>query len=106
MVVQELNKEKIRDELLRLKNELGFNSVAIVLMHSYSYDTHELQVAEIARSIGIAQVSLSSEIMKRVKLVNRGQTCCVDAYLNPHSIFYELHKFYSPQVSSSIQSWL
>jgi 5-oxoprolinase (ATP-hydrolysing) len=26
--------------------------------------------------------------MQRVKIVKRGQTCCVDAYLNPHIIRY------------------
>jgi 5-oxoprolinase (ATP-hydrolysing) len=61
-------------------------------MHSYAFDEHELKVAEIARKVGFSQVSISSKIMKRVKLVKRGQTCCVDAYLNPHIQRY-LHGF-------------
>ena len=42
----------------------------------------------IANELGFEQVSLSSRVMPRVKLVQRGQTCCVDAYLNPHIFRY------------------
>ena len=42
----------------------------------------------LAREIGFEQISLSSKVMQRVKLVQRGQTCCVDAYLNPHIFRY------------------
>lgn len=53
-------------------------------MHSYAYQDHEKAIFDIAKDIGFEQVSLSSAIMQRVKLVKRGQTCSVDAYLNPH----------------------
>jgi 5-oxoprolinase (ATP-hydrolysing) len=43
-----------------------------------------VRIGKIAKELGFKQVSLSHEIMSRVKLVKRGQTCCVDAYLNPH----------------------
>ena len=79
-----LNTEHIRFELTQLKAAGKIKSIAIVLMHSYAFDEHELKVASIAREVGFEQVSVSSQIMKRVKLVKRGQTCCVDAYLNPH----------------------
>lgn len=72
-------------ELLRLKEKEGFDSVAVVLMHSYACPEHELKIGEIAKKVGFSQVSLSHQIMQRIKLVKRGQTCCVDAYLNPHS---------------------
>ena len=79
-----LNQQHIRGELTKLKEQGRITSIAVVLMHSYAFDDHELKVAAIAREVGFQQVSVSSQIMKRVKLVKRGQTCCVDAYLNPH----------------------
>jgi 5-oxoprolinase (ATP-hydrolysing) len=78
----------VRGELQRLKVEGGFDSVAVVLMHSYACPESELQIGDIARELGYSQVSLSHQIMRRVKLVKRGQTCCVDAYLNPHIYRY------------------
>jgi 5-oxoprolinase (ATP-hydrolysing) len=57
-------------------------------MHSYAFDQHERQIEDLARELGFTQVSTSSQIMQRVKLVKRGQTCCVDAYLNPHIFRY------------------
>jgi 5-oxoprolinase (ATP-hydrolysing) len=83
-VDEKLNTEHIRFELTQLKAAGKITSIAIVLMHSYAFDEHELKVASIAREVGFTQISVSSQIMKRVKLVKRGQTCCVDAYLNPH----------------------
>lgn len=57
-------------------------------MHSYACPESELRIGEIAKKIGFSQVSLSHQIMQRIKLVKRGQTCCVDAYLNPHIYRY------------------
>lgn len=71
--------------LAQIKQEGTITSLAIVLMHAYSFPDHELIIEKIAREeYGFAQVSISSRVMQRVKLVKRGQTCCVDAYLNPH----------------------
>ncbi len=61
----------------------GYRSVAIVFMHGYRYPEHENKVAEIARRIGFAQVSVSSEVSPLMKLVGRGDTTVVDAYLSP-----------------------
>ena len=74
-------------------------------MHSYAHPEQELQVEQIAREIGFEQISLSSKVMPRVKLVERGQTCCVDAYLNPH-IFRYLASFvkgFDDQLHSRVQ---
>mmetsp|Transcript_17297 Transcript_17297/g.12288 ORF Transcript_17297/g.12288 Transcript_17297/m.12288 type:complete len:89 (-) Transcript_17297:2949-3215(-) len=57
-------------------------------MHSYAVRDHELQAEKLALEVGFKQVSVSSKVMPRVKLVKRGQTCCVDAYLNPHIFRY------------------
>ncbi len=67
-------------------NELqakGFSSIAICLMHAYAYTDHEARIAEEARARGIAQVSVSHEVSPLVKLVGRGDTTVVDAYLSP-----------------------
>lgn len=61
----------------------GIRSCAIVLMHSYLYPKHELQVAEIAQKIGFTQISISHQVSPLIKLVSRGDTTVVDAYLSP-----------------------
>lgn len=42
----------------------------------------------LARELGFRQVSLSSEVMPMVRLVPRGYTACVDAYLTPCILRY------------------
>ncbi|WP_221801031.1 hydantoinase B/oxoprolinase family protein [Oceanobacter mangrovi] len=61
----------------------GFESIAVVLMHSYRYPQHELRIAELARRLGFRQISLSHQVSPLVKLVERGETTLVDAYLTP-----------------------
>jgi 5-oxoprolinase (ATP-hydrolysing) len=61
----------------------GIHSIAIVLMHGYRYPAHERQLAAIASSIGFSQISLSHEVSPLMKLVGRGDTTVVDAYLSP-----------------------
>ncbi|MBB6252910.1 hydantoinase B/oxoprolinase family protein [Nitrospirillum iridis] len=68
---------------LRAAYDAGFRAVAIVLMHGYRFDAHELRVAAIARAIGYTQVSVSHETGRLIKLVRRGDTTVVDAYLSP-----------------------
>jgi 5-oxoprolinase (ATP-hydrolysing) len=61
----------------------GIKAVAIVFMHAYRYPEHEQRVAELARAIGFPQVSVSYEVSPLIKLVGRGDTTVVDAYLSP-----------------------
>ena len=61
----------------------GIAAVAIVFMHAYRYPEHEQQVAALARRMGFAQVSVSHEVSPLIKLVGRGDTTVVDAYLSP-----------------------
>lgn len=61
----------------------GLNSIAIVLMHGYRYTAHEGRLAEIARAIGFGHVSVSHEVTPLIKLIGRGETSVVDAYLSP-----------------------
>ena len=61
----------------------GIAAVAIVFMHAYRYPEHERQVAALAREMGFAQVSVSHEVSPLIKLIGRGDTTVVDAYLSP-----------------------
>jgi 5-oxoprolinase (ATP-hydrolysing) len=61
----------------------GIDAVAIVLMHSWRNPAHEAELAELVRSVGFSQVSVSHEVSPLVKLVGRGDTTVVDAYLSP-----------------------
>ena len=72
----------VRRDLTRAYDE-GIRACAIVFMHAYRFTEHERQVAAVARDIGFAQVSVSHEVSPLMKLVGRGDTTVVDAYLSP-----------------------
>ena len=61
----------------------GIKAVAVVFMHAYRFPEHEKRVAALARELGFAQVSASHEVSPLIKLVGRGDTTVVDAYLSP-----------------------
>jgi 5-oxoprolinase (ATP-hydrolysing) len=61
----------------------GLSACAIVFMHGYRYPAHELAAAELAREIGFSQISVSHRVSPLLKLVPRGDTTVVDAYLSP-----------------------
>ena len=73
--------DKIRKDLSLLWNQ-GYRSVAIAMMHSYTFQDHEQCVSAIARELGF-RVSASSELQKMVKIVPRSQSAVADAYLSP-----------------------
>ena len=81
-IVTPLDEAGVRRELERLY-ALGLRSVAIVLMHAYRYNAHEVAVARIAAEVGFTQISASHEVSPMMKLVSRGDTTVVDAYLSP-----------------------
>ena len=68
---------------LRAAFDRGIRSCAIALLHGYRYHQHELQLAALARNIGFTQVSVSHQVSPLMKLVARGDTTVVDAYLSP-----------------------
>jgi 5-oxoprolinase (ATP-hydrolysing) len=74
----------------------GFRSVAILLMHGYRFSDHEKRLAAIAKDIGFPQISVSHAVSPLMKLVSRGDTTVVDAYLSP------ILRRYVNQVSSEI----
>jgi 5-oxoprolinase (ATP-hydrolysing) len=61
----------------------GRRALAIVLMHGYRHHAHELALAALARELGFTQVSISHQVSPLMKLVSRGDTTVVDAYLSP-----------------------
>ncbi|MEN3275042.1 MAG: hypothetical protein V7631_832 [Massilia sp.] len=81
-VVQPLGEAAAR-AALQAAWDKGFRALAIVFMHGYRYTRHEEAVARIAREIGFTQVSSSHATSPMMKLVARGDTTVVDAYLSP-----------------------
>jgi 5-oxoprolinase (ATP-hydrolysing) len=72
----------IEAALIAAKRE-GINAVAIVFMHAWNKNDHEELAATIATRLGFSQISVSSRVSPLVKLVGRGDTTVVDAYLSP-----------------------
>ncbi|MGW0467847.1 hydantoinase B/oxoprolinase family protein [Streptomyces sp. NPDC003027] len=81
-VVRPLDEDAVT-EALKAAHRDGYRSVAVVLMHGYRHPDHEARIAGIARALGFPQVSCSHEVSPLVKLVPRGDTTVVDAYLSP-----------------------
>jgi 5-oxoprolinase (ATP-hydrolysing) len=81
-IITELDEEEL-DCSLRAAYVRGIRAVAIVFMHAYRFPDHEKRAAALARSIGYTQISTSHEASPLMKLVPRGDTTVVDAYLSP-----------------------
>ncbi|MEP5422189.1 MAG: hydantoinase/oxoprolinase family protein, partial [Roseibium sp.] len=77
-----LNEDEARIEM-QSAWDAGIRSIAIVLMHAYAYLAHEKALKKIAEDIGFPQISVSHEVSPLMKLVGRGDTTIVDAYLSP-----------------------
>ncbi len=77
--------------------DAGIRAVAIAFMHGYRYTDHEARVAAIAKEVGFTQVSVSHEVSPLMKLVSRGDTTVVDAYLSP------ILRRYIDQVAEQLQ---
>jgi 5-oxoprolinase (ATP-hydrolysing) len=81
-VLQALDEAHLRTQLANAHAE-GVRSVAIVFMHGWRHTAHELAAARLAREVGFTQVSTSHQTSPMMKLVSRGDTTVVDAYLSP-----------------------
>ncbi|XP_029003431.1 5-oxoprolinase [Betta splendens] len=79
---RDLDLERVEDDLRGVLSR-GIRSLAVLLLHSYTWSDHEKAVGALARRLGFTQVSLSSEVMPMVRAVPRGYTVCADAYLTP-----------------------
>ncbi|CAN9224388.1 unnamed protein product [Alternaria alternata] len=81
-ILQRPQEEAIRRQLQEVYDG-GLKSIAVCLMHGYTYPKHEALVGKIAKEIGFEHVSLSHELMPMIKLVPRATSACADAYLTP-----------------------
>ncbi|MDZ7963900.1 MAG: hydantoinase/oxoprolinase family protein [Nostoc sp. DedSLP03] len=92
-----INIEQVKSDLQAIYHT-GIQSCAIVFMHSDRYPKHEQQIAQIAQEIGFTQISVSHQVSPLMKLVSRGDTTVVDAYLTPI-----LHRYVN-QVANQLPS--
>ncbi|MEL7430826.1 MAG: hydantoinase/oxoprolinase family protein, partial [Pseudomonadota bacterium] len=94
-VEQPLDTTSLVPELEKIKSD-GIDSIAIACIHAWKYTDHEAQVAKLVRNMGFTQVSVSHEVSPLIKLIGRGDTTIVDAYLSP------ILRRYVEQVSSEL----
>src|SRR5512144_3308514 len=81
-VLVTLDEDGARARLAEIR-AAGIDALAVVLMHGWKYSAHEARLAEIARELGFNQISVSHEVAPLIKLIGRGDTTVVDAYLSP-----------------------
>ena len=81
-VVRPLDADAV-ERKLRAAFAAGFRAAAVICLHGYRYPAHEQRIGAIARRIGFTQVSESHEVSPLMRLVSRGDTTVVDAYLSP-----------------------
>ena len=77
-----LDEDRVRADL-QAAYDTGIRAVAVAFIHGYRYRYHEIRVGEICKRVGFTQISLSHEVSPLIKLVSRGDTTVVDAYLSP-----------------------
>ncbi|MCL6682679.1 hydantoinase B/oxoprolinase family protein [Sphingomonas alba] len=81
-VIRKLDDDAARSQLQALR-DAGYDALAIVLVHGWKHRSHEERLARMARELGFTQVSVSYEVAPLIKLIGRGDTTVVDAYLSP-----------------------
>ena len=81
-VLTALDQEDLRRKF-KTCHAKGFRSIAIVFMHGYRFPQHESLACDIAKQTGFEQISVSHRVSPLMKLVGRGDTTVVDAYLSP-----------------------
>ncbi|HEX9185120.1 MAG TPA: hydantoinase B/oxoprolinase family protein [Burkholderiales bacterium] len=91
-----LDEAKASADLARCA-QAGFRSIAIVLMHGYRFPQHEARLAALAKEAGFTQISVSHQVSPLMKLIGRGDTTVVDAYLSP------ILRRYVEQVAAELQ---
>ncbi len=96
-ILTALDIQQANQQLQNLYSQ-GFRAIAIVLMHAWRYPRHELELAKLAKEIGFVQISVSHQVSPFMKIVSRGDTTVVDAYLSP------LLRRYVVQISEGLAS--
>ena len=94
-IIKPLNITEVEHQLKSLYHQ-GYRTLAIVLMHAWRFPAHETKLGELAQQIGFTQISISHQVSPLLKIVSRGDTTVVDAYLSP------LLKRYVTQISTGL----
>ncbi|KAJ5178943.1 hypothetical protein N7492_002153 [Penicillium capsulatum] len=81
-ILQRPSEDSVRSQLQRVYNK-GIRSIAVCLMHGYTFPDHEALIGRVATEIGFHHVSLSHQLMPMIKFVSRATSACADAYLTP-----------------------
>lgn len=81
-ILKRAEEQEIRKKLQEVYNE-GIRSIAVCLLHGYTFPDHEALIGRIAKEVGFGHISLSHELMPMIKLVSRATSVCADAYLTP-----------------------
>ncbi|KAK6361411.1 hypothetical protein TWF730_005142 [Orbilia blumenaviensis] len=81
-ILKRLDEDTVRDDLQAVYDE-GFRSIAVCLMHSYTFPEHEKIIGKLAEEVGFTHISLSAELMPMIKYVPRATSATADAYLTP-----------------------
>ncbi|MGN6585164.1 MAG: hydantoinase B/oxoprolinase family protein, partial [Rhizobiaceae bacterium] len=89
-VERTLDLESARPTIEQARTD-GIDAVAIVFMHAWKFSGHEIQTEELCQEIGFRQISVSHKTSPLIKLVGRGDTTVVDAYLSPILSRYVAH---------------
>ncbi|PWY96824.1 hypothetical protein BCV70DRAFT_114756, partial [Testicularia cyperi] len=82
-ILKRPDEQLLQRQLHALYHDHGYRSLAVVLMHSYTYPDHERMIKALAKRIGFETVSCSSELMPMIKMVPRATSSTADAYLTP-----------------------
>ena len=81
-ILQRADESEVRRKLQDVYDS-GIRSIAVCLMHGYTFPDHEALIGRIAKDVGFEHISLSHELMPMIKLVSRATSVCADAYLTP-----------------------
>lgn len=81
-ILKRAEEQDVRSKLKEVYDQ-GIRSIAVCLMHGYTFPDHEALIGRIAKEIGFQHISLSHELMPMIKLVSRATSVCADAYLTP-----------------------
>ncbi|CCE24295.1 hydantoinase B/oxoprolinase family protein [Methylotuvimicrobium alcaliphilum] len=75
--------EQLAERQLQALYDQGLRAIAVVLLHAWRYPAHEIRLQKIAERVGFTQISISHQVSPLMKVVGRGDTTVVDAYLSP-----------------------
>jgi len=101
-VIKPLNLEQVRRPLIQAYDD-GIRALAIVLVHGYRHPRHEQALASLAQQIGFPQISVSHQVSPLIRLVPRGDTTVVDAYLSP--CLHRYTKRLMEDLSENVHLW-